>query len=179
LSRSRDLGSLGDFSSSATRRAGVLFQWKGSRGGWAGAIRGPRLRPWPVGDRSSHGSVRGSELCTSCVLLLRVHECEFRRHPASSNKSALRLRYFRRSGALRDLRSRVLCCFFSATLCILCWAFRRGYTPPALRAGCSTFGGPARNGVKPFLISRTNHVVVFLLWNCSLCLTLGVVFFCG
>jgi len=103
LGKSRDLGSLKDFSPSAPRRAGVLFQWKGCRGCWARATGGPCLRPWPAGYRSLYDGVRVSRFCTSCFLLPRVYECMFLGYPASSNKSALRLRYFRRSDALRSL----------------------------------------------------------------------------
>jgi len=37
------------------------------------------------------------------LLLLRVYECEYWGRPASMNKSELRLRQLRRSGALRAL----------------------------------------------------------------------------
>ena len=46
------------------------------------ATRGPGLRPWPVGHRSPHGSARGSALCTSYVLFLRVYECVLWGHRA-------------------------------------------------------------------------------------------------
>jgi len=75
-------------------------------------------------------------------------------HRAYSNKSALRLRYFRRSCALRALWSRRSCCFSGVALRILCWVFRRGYTPSAVRAGSTAFGGSAGDRVKPFLFSR-------------------------
>jgi len=45
----------------------------------------------------------GSGMCMSCVLFLRVHECMLWGHRAYSNKSALRLRQFRRSDELRAL----------------------------------------------------------------------------
>ena len=80
---------------------GGPFQWKGCQGCWAGATRGPDLRPWPVGYRSPHGSARGSGLCTSCVLFLRVYESMLWGHRACSNQSSLRLRCFRRFFALR------------------------------------------------------------------------------
>ena len=60
----------------------------------------PVLRPWPVRYRSPHGSARGSGLCTSCVLSLRVYEGMLWGHRACSNKSSLRLRCFRRFCAL-------------------------------------------------------------------------------
>jgi len=77
--------------SPAPRQAGVLFQWKGGRGCWAVATTDACPRPRPVGHRSLHGGVRGSDLSASCGLILKVYECMISCHPASSNSSALHL----------------------------------------------------------------------------------------
>jgi len=162
-----------NFFLSDPRRTGVRFLCKGIRESWSAATRGPFLRPWTVGNRSPHRGVRGSGLCASCFLLLMVYECMLWGHPSSSNKSALRLSYSRRSRALRTVCSRSLCCFSFSPLRILNWAFRRGYAPSALREESTTVYGSARYSVKPFLITQANPVVA-LRFPAHFVLPLGV-----
>jgi len=81
-------------------------------------------------------------LCTTCVLYLRVYECVLWGHRACSNNSSLRLRYFRRFGALRAQRSRRSWCDSGVAFRILCWVFGRGYTSSAVRDGSTTRFSP-------------------------------------
>jgi len=73
----------------------------------------------------------------------RVYMCVSLSRLASMNKSALRLSYFRRSGALRALWSRRLCSSSVVSLRILCWVFWRGLAPSALGAETTTRQSPA------------------------------------
>jgi len=74
----------------------------------------------------------------SCVLFLSVYQSMLWGHRACSNKSSLRLRYFRRFGALRAQCSRRSRRDSGVAFRILSWVFRQRYTPSAVTAGSTT-----------------------------------------